>query len=224
MPAPLALILDLDGTLVDTNAAHAESWEQAFLKYGYTVPRAAVEDAIGKGGEVLVAAVAGEDAERRHGDALRDAAGEIFASLAEAQSFALFPGTLALLAEARRRGLRTAIATSATRGDLKAILDSAGEDLTERVDAVTTASDVDEPKPDPDVVRAALEKLGVAPREARFVGDTAWDAVACRRAGVPFLGVSTWVHDAERLRGEGALRVYPHVGALQEDLDGALSA
>ncbi|HLT47310.1 MAG TPA: HAD family hydrolase [Rubricoccaceae bacterium] len=217
-----ALLFDLDGTLVDTNDAHTDSWVEAFRRCGYAPDRHAIARAIGMGGDQLVAHLLGEDAEARDGDRLRDASSAAFEAIARGRRFRLFPGTEDLLVAARRRGLRTAIATSAKQRDLVLIAERAGVDLREAVDAVTNASDVDESKPDPDVLHAVLDRLGLAPGEAVFVGDTAHDAEAARRAGVPFVGVTTGVWTEDELRAAGARAVFRDPAALLAGLDGVL--
>jgi phosphoglycolate phosphatase-like HAD superfamily hydrolase len=217
-----ALLFDLDGTLVDTNPAHTDSWVEAFRRCGYTPDREAIARAIGMGGDKLVPHLLGGEAEARDGDRLRDASSMAFGEIACHSRFRLFPGTEDLLVAAKRRGLRTAIATSASDDDLERIAERAGVDLREHVDAVTNASEVAESKPDPDVLQAVLNRLGLAPDEAVFVGDTAHDAEAARRAGVPFVGVTTGVWTEGEFRAAGARAVFRDPAALLAALDGVI--
>ncbi len=219
-----ALLLDLDGTLTDTNRFHVEAFVRAFDALGYRVTASRIDEEIGKGGDKLVAAVLGEDAERADGDAVRARYGDVFEALAAEHAFALFPRVLDLVAACKERGLKVAIATSSGEDDLETIFESAGTDLREHVDAVTTSSDVDASKPEAGVVRAALEKLGVGPAEAALVGDTRFDFEAASRAGVAGIGLTTWVYDAEALVRAGARVAYADAADLLDHLDEALAA
>jgi phosphoglycolate phosphatase-like HAD superfamily hydrolase/tRNA(Arg) A34 adenosine deaminase TadA len=219
-----ALILDLDGTLADTNRHHVDSFLPAFEAAGYGVARDRIDRAVGMGGDKLIPDVLGAAADERHGDAIREVYGETFERLAAERDFALFPGALDLIAAAKERGLKVAIATSSSESDLAATFESVGTDLRAHAHAVTTQSDVDESKPSADVVRAALDKLGVAPTEAALVGDTPYDFASCTRAGVVGIGVTTWVFDAADLAAAGARVTYADAADLLAHLDDALHA
>ncbi len=219
-----ALLLDLDGTLVDSNAAHTEAFVRAADAHGFSLPRDRFDREIGKGADHLVGDVFGESVEREQGDALRDDTAEAFRQIAAATSLPLFDGAEALIAAARERGLAVALATSSSEDGLDALFESVGVDLRERFDAVTTSSDVDDSKPDPDIVGVLAEKLGVPPAACALVGDTVYDGAAARRGGAAFVGVATWVWDADALRQTGARAVYPSTSALVADLDAALAA
>ncbi len=219
-----ALLLDLDGTLVDTNAAHAEAFVRAGGRHGLGLPRDRFDREIGKGADHLVGDVFGESIEREWGDTLRDATSEAFREIAASTSFRLFDGAEALIEAAHARGLTVALATSSTSDDLDVIFESVGVDLRDRFDLVTTSSDVDESKPEPDLVSVVADKLGVPPASCALVGDTIYDGEAATRGGAAFVGVATWVWDAEALRGAGARAVYPNAAGLVADLDAALAA
>lgn len=219
-----ALLLDLDGTLVDTNRLHVESIAEAFGSLGYDADEGAIVAQVGKGGDKLIAALLGDEAEARHGDDLRERAGDAYARLVTERGVRLFPGALDLIEAAKARGLRVAIATSSAEGDLDALFDAAGTDLRERVDAVTTKTDVEASKPEADIVLAALDKLGAGPDEAALVGDTRYDFEAASRAGVAGIGVTTWVYDADALRRAGARVVYADAADLHAHLGEALAA
>jgi HAD superfamily hydrolase (TIGR01509 family) len=218
-----ALIFDLDGTLLDTNGAHVRSYVRAFERCGYRVFADRIRVEIGQGGDNLVPAILGGEADRRDGERIRDAAGDEFARIARAERFALFDGAVELLDEARRRGLRLALATSASERHLEASFASAGVDLREWMDAVVSNGDVASSKPQPDVVVAAVRKLGLSPAQCAMVGDTPFDADAARHAGVVTLGIgSGGTHDEAQLVSAGARRVWRDVGHLLADLDEAL--
>ena len=218
-----ALLLDLDGTLVDTNAAHAEAFVRAATRRGIPLPRDRYDREIGKGADQLVADVFGPTVEQEQGDALRDETAAAFRQIAAAEPFSLFGGAEALIEAARDRGLKLALATSSTAEDLDAVFESVGTDLRDRFDVVTTASDVDASKPEPDLLQVLAERLGVPPAACALVGDTIYDGEAARRAGCAFVGVATWVWDADALRRSGARAVYPSTAALSADLGAALA-
>src|SRR4030095_16737152 len=159
-----AVIFDLDGTLVDTNDAHVEAWLAAFRDFGYHVPRDRILPEIGKGGDKLVPSVLGKDSDERDGEALRNAHGRHFVTTASDTIFRVFPGTEDLLAELRRCSIATAVATSSTRPHLNATLASSGLDLDRLVGHIVTGSPPLDSKPAPDLIEAALAKLGSEPR------------------------------------------------------------
>ena len=219
-----ALLLDLDGTLTDSNGAHSESFARAAADAGYPLPRDRFDLVIGKGADHVVEDVFGPGVEAEQGDALRDAIGEAFREVAGSRTLRLFDGAEALIDAARERGLTLALATSSAESDLDALFESVGTDLRDRFDVVTTSSDVDGSKPEPDLVRVVADKLGVPPAACALVGDTVYDGEAARRGGVAFVGVATWVWDEDALRGAGARAVYASTAALVADLDAALEA
>lgn len=222
-----ALIFDLDGTLLDTNATHVDAWTQGLSEHGYRFSSERIAPEIGKGGDMLLPTLLGDTAAERDGDAIRDAVSREFRRLAKARRFRVFDGVEELLRVLRARGLRLALATSAAEGDLETMMESAGTDLRTRFDAVVTKSDVESSKPEPDVVLSAARKLGLSPAQCAMVGDTPYDATAARRAGVITLGVATsGLADAatleKRLMTAGARRVWRDAAHLLEELELAL--
>ena len=219
-----ALLFDLDGTLVDTNAAHVEAWVRAFAQHGYQVHADRIGPEIGKGGDNLVPDVLGPEAEEQDGEALRETSKAVYLQLAREQHFPVFEGARALLEELRWRGIRTALATSSGNEHLEATFESAGDDLRELMDVVVGKSDVEHSKPYPDPVIAAVERLGLSPAECAMIGDTPYDALSAKRAGVITLGVlsSGLGFDERALVSAGARKVWRDVGHLREELDDAL--
>ena len=222
-----ALIFDLDGTLLDTNATHVDAWVHGLGEHGYRFSRERVGPEIGKGGDILLPTLLGESAAERDGEAVRKSVSSEFRRLAKERRFRIFDRAEELLRVLRSRGLRLALATSAAQDDLEMMMESAGTDLRERFDAVVTKSDVESSKPEPDVVLAAARKLALSPAQCAMVGDTPYDATAARRAGVVTLGVCTsGLADPDTLRqrlmSAGARRVWRDTAHLLDDLDEAL--
>jgi HAD superfamily hydrolase (TIGR01509 family) len=216
------MIIDIDGTLLDTNPAHVEAWRLAFERLGYDVPRQRIEVEIGKGGDLLVPSILGEDGEKRHGEPLRKAQKEEFLSIARRERFRVFPCVPELFQALRQRAIQTALATSSDRKHLQAMCDSAGIDLPSLADVLVTKADIETSKPAPDAIIVAWEKLGLAPSECAMVGDTVYDGQACRGAGVVFLGLLSGGTSEHVLLGTGACGVWRDSGHLYADLDHAL--
>ncbi|ATE56187.1 MULTISPECIES: HAD family hydrolase [Actinosynnema] len=204
------LVLDVDGTLVDTNYHHTLAWSRAFRRFDVTVPAWKLHRAIGMGGDKLVAAVAGAHVEERHGDAVRDAWVEEFAPmLDEVQPV-----------EGARRLLSAAV-----DADLTVVLASSGKAehvarylrLLDAEDLVATSSDdVSESKPAPDLIEVALERVGGG--RAVVVGDSVWDCEAAGRAGLPVVALRTGGFGEAELTGAGAASVYEDLDRLRADL------
>jgi HAD superfamily hydrolase (TIGR01509 family) len=216
------MIFDIDGTLVDTNAAHVEAWRRAFARQGHEVPVSRIVPEIGKGGDKLVPSVLGEEAEQREGETLRRLQKEEFLAIAASEHFKIFPGAREIFPALRSRGIRTALATSSDEKHLDATFASAGVDLRRLTDEVATKGKGEASKPSPDLVVTAVEKLGFSPSQCAMVGDTIYDGQACRRAGVGFLGVLAGGAPEEELRAAGARAVWKDVAELLSDLDRAL--
>jgi len=213
-PRPvIAAILDIDGTLVDTNYQHTLAWQRALREHGEIVPAWRIHRHIGMGGDQLVTAVAGDDVEQRCGDAVRVAEGECYAELID--EVELLPGARALLVALRERGGTTVLASSAKADEVEVYVDKLGaRDL---VDDWTTSADVEATKPEPDLIRAALDKAGT--EEAVLIGDSVWDCEAAGRAGIPTVGVLTGGFGRTELLEAGAAVVYESVEELCEHLD-----
>lgn len=216
------ILFDLDGTLVDTNDTHTEAWRRAFKSLGYRIPFDRIAPEIGKGGDMLVPSILGQSAESEHGEALRARAAEEFLALAKERTFKLFDGAEEILDVLHDKGLKLALATSAKQEYLDAIFTSAGVDLRPKFDEIVTADDADASKPAPDLVLAAVRKLGLSVGECGMIGDTPHDAAASRRAGVVCLGILSGVHTAEGMLCKGARAVWQTLRDLLDDLDTAL--
>lgn len=217
-----ALIFDVDGTLVDTNAIHVEMFRRSFEACGYVVGADRIAPEIGKGGDHLVADVLGADADKEHGEAIRAAVKQQFLDTAATTKFAVLPGAVEIIELAKQQGLKVAIATSGQKEFLEAIEKSCGVPFSELVDLVITASDAEESKPSPDIVSVTAQKFGLTPAQCAMIGDTPHDARACRAAGVICFGLETGGHSPADLREAGARRVYRDCAAIVDDFDAFL--
>jgi HAD superfamily hydrolase (TIGR01549 family) len=208
-----AAILDIDGTLVDTNYQHAIAWYRAFRGHGVVLPLWRIHRHIGMGGDQLVAVLAGEDFDAEHGDAVRDAEKERYMELIE--EVEPLAGARDLLVRLNERGHAIVLASSAKQDEADHYLDLL--DARDLAKGWTTSADVEKTKPEPDVVAAAIEKAGGGP--AVMVGDSTWDAIAAKRLDVPTIGVLTGGFSALELREAGAACVFEHLPDLLERLE-----
>ncbi len=209
---PPAFLLDVDGTLVDSNYQHAIAWHRTLKERGRIHSMVELHRLIGMGGDQLVEAVAGEAFDAEHGDACRNAEPLRYAELAG--DVALLDGAQDLIADLEDRGCDVILATSGDPNATQRALE-----LLERTDLKhTTGDDVEETKPEPDIVKAALEKVD-GDRAAVLVGDSTWDFEAATRAGIHSVGVLTGGFSEEELREAGAERVYRTLRDLLGDLD-----
>jgi HAD superfamily hydrolase (TIGR01549 family) len=206
-------ILDVDGTLVDTNYQHALAWFRAFLRHDVVVPIWRVHRHIGMGGDQLVAAVAGDEVEERLGDEIREAESELYGELID--EVRTMEGSRELIEELREAGYLVVLASSAKEWEVEHYIELL--DAAEIVDAWTTSSDVESTKPEPDLIHAALDKAD-AEGEAILIGDTVWDVEAAKRAGVETLAVLTGGFSEQELRDAGARDVFTSVNELRRSL------
>ena len=212
MTPPVAL-LDIDGTLVDSNYQHALAWYRAFALHGITIPVWRCHRAIGMGGDQLVSFLAGEGFEREHGDVVRDQEHALYAQLID--EVQPFEGARGLIEDLKARGGRVVVASSAKPQDTQRYLDLI--DARSLVDAWTDSGDVEATKPAPDLVKAALEKAGGGP--AIMVGDSIWDCKAAKAAKVETIAVRSGGFGDDELLEAGAIAVFDSIGELRERLD-----
>jgi phosphoglycolate phosphatase-like HAD superfamily hydrolase len=211
--APPIAVLDVDGTLVDTNYHHAIAWYRAFREHGLTLPVWRIHRHVGMGGDQLVAAVAGKRVEDRQGDSIRAAETALYADLiGEVQPFVDARRLLELLGD---RGHRLVLASSGKPDEVDHYLDLLG--ARELADGWTTSADVEQTKPQPDLVAAAIEKAGAG--DAVMAGDSTWDCEAAKRAGIATIGVLTGGFSDQELLDAGAACVFERIEDLRRDLD-----
>lgn len=181
-----AAIFDVDGTLVDSNDAHAAAWADVLNEFGMPRDPAEIRRLIGMGGDKLLPAVAGLSAESERGQEIVARRSRHFHER-YLPKLRAFPGARALVERMVEDGVRLAIASSAREDELAALLDVAG--VADLIRRRTSSDDVDASKPDPDAVKAALERLGVPPAAAIMIGDTPYDVAAAAGARVASVAV-----------------------------------
>jgi HAD superfamily hydrolase (TIGR01509 family) len=185
--APLrGVLFDLDGTLVDSNDAHARAWVEAFAEHGYAAPLARVRKLIGKGGDKVVAELAGLAPDSAPAQAIQQRRQEIFLAR-YAPCLQPCRGARPLLERVRAEGLKIVIASSAKAEELHVLLERAG--VLDLIEEHATSDDAERSKPDPDIILAALRQANLAAVEALMIGDTPYDLEAAMRSCVPFIGV-----------------------------------
>ena len=205
------VILDVDGTLADSTYHHTLAWARAFERVGLRPPAWRIQRAIGLGGDKLVAAVAGDGAEREHGDAVRAGWEEEYAELLP--EVHLLPGARELVLALADRGLTVVLATSGKEEFTRHVLELL--DLPDgTLNGRASSEEAEESKPAPDVLEVALDKAGDG--SALVVGDTPYDVAAAARVGSPCVTVRTGGFGVEELRTAGSVLV---VDGLPELLD-----
>jgi HAD superfamily hydrolase (TIGR01549 family) len=209
---PPAAILDIDGTLVDTNYQHTLAWYRAFKLHGIVLPIWRIHRHIGMGGDQLIADLCGDDVEREQGDDIRAAEKPLyFEMIHEVQAL---EGARELIEDLKETGHAVLLASSAKPEEVDHYLDLL--DARELADGWTTSGDVEKTKPEPDLVQAAVDKAGGG--EAVMVGDSTWDCIAAKRAGVETLAVLTGGFSEQELKEAGALRVFESIQSLRSSL------
>jgi beta-phosphoglucomutase-like phosphatase (HAD superfamily) len=197
------VIFDIDGTLVDSNDAHALAWVDTFTEAGYEVPFEVVRPLIGMGGDKLLPKTIGKKHDSKEGKALGERRSEIFRSKYLPGLRAL-PGSRALVERVRDANLKPIVATSAKDEELKGLLEAAK--VADLMEEKATASDAKRSKPDPDIVEAAIEQADIEPSDLVMIGDTPYDIEAATRAGIRIIGFRSggW-SDADL---HGAVEIY----------------
>jgi HAD superfamily hydrolase (TIGR01549 family) len=208
-----AAVLDVDGTLVDTNYQHAIAWYRAFRQHDVLLALWRIHRHIGMGGDHLVAALAGDAVEERAGDDIRAAEKKLYGELID--EVAYMDQAVPLIEDLKRRGNEVVLASSAKPEEVDHYLDLL--QAREVVDAWTSAGDVEATKPNPDLVQTAISK--VKSNSAVMVGDSTWDCAAAGRAGIPTVAVLTGGFSADELRDAGAAVVFESLGELRARIE-----
>jgi len=197
------VIFDIDGTLVDSNDAHAQSWVETFVEAGYAVPFDVVRPLIGMGADKLLPKTAGVRHDSEQGKKLLARRSRIFQEK-YLPRLKPFPGSRELVLRVRAAGLKPIVATSAKDKELKGLLEAAA--VNDLMEERATSSDAKRSKPDPDIVQAAIDESGIAKQNLIMIGDTPYDVEAATRAGVKCIAFRSggWKDDSL----EGAIAIY----------------
>ena len=216
MSAPRIVVLDVDGTLVDTNYQHALAWYRALRSLGEIYPVWRIHRLIGMGGDQLVSALGGDEVEERIGDEARERwVTEADPLMAEVS---LLPGAREFVLALKERGHRVVLASSGKPHHVERALDML--DVRDVVDGWTTSEDVEATKPAPDLLHVALEKIGEpADAPSVVVGDSVFDVQAAAKAGMPAVVVRSGGFGDDELREAGAIAIFDTPADLAADLD-----
>lgn len=208
------VLLDVDGTLVDTTFIHAVCWGEALRQHGHVEPMADLHHLIGMSGEQLLDAVLGDGRDKSADSDLKDAHLTLYRQYWG--RLVPLPGAAKLLRACAGRGLEVVLASSASEEELNALTSTIDAD--DAISVATSSADAESGKPDPDILHAALDRSGLAPDQVVFVGDAVWDGEAAKRAGVTFVGVTCGGTPEQRLREAGAEEVWRDPAQLVEQL------
>ena len=213
MPRAVPYLLDIDGTLVDSNYLHTEAWAHAFSDLGFTIDGWRIHRSIGMDSGKLLGALLGDDADK-FGDEAKELHTRYYVDMRP--RLRLFLQVRELLKELAGYGLTVVLATSAPEDELSMLREVL--DVEEFIAHVTSGADVETAKPDPDIVNVALRRAGTAASETIMVGDSTWDVIAAGRAGIDCIGVLTGGVSAAELRDAGAIAVFDDVAQLRDQL------
>jgi HAD superfamily hydrolase (TIGR01509 family) len=208
-------ILDIDGTLVDTNYQHALAWYRAFRQSEIVLPIWRIHRHMGMGGDQLIAALTDEKTDEEKGDDIRAAEKALYMAMIE--EVEPFDGARDLIERLKDAGKTVVLASSAKEDEVDHYLDLL--DVRELADDWTMSADVEETKPNPDLVQAALDKAGADPGDAVMLGDTPWDCEAAGRAGVETVALMTGGFAEQELTEAGAVAVFESIAELLERVD-----
>ena len=217
-PAQRVVLLDIDGTLIASNDAHARAWVASLAEFGYVVSFERVRPLIGMGGDKILPELVGLDAESTEAQRMSEFRGELFRTR-ELPHLEATPGARDLLLRFRADGYQLSVATSASANDVQATLEQAG--VADLIETATSSDDAERSKPDPDIVRAALRRSRRPASHAVMLGDTPYDIEAATRARVRIVAMRCggWWSD-EQLRG--AVAIYDDPAALLARYDDSI--
>ena len=204
------ILLDVDGTLVDSNYFHTVAWWRALSSAGHLVPMARIHRLVGMGADTFLEELLGE-----YDEALEAGWQSAFAGMRD--DVAALPGAADLARTAKERGATVVLATSGKPDDVEVLRRTLGAD--EWIDAAVNSSEVDESKPAPDIFARALEVAGAEAGEAVVVGDTVWDVQAASACGIPCVAVTCGGISVAELEEAGAVAVYRDPEDLVANVD-----
>ncbi len=212
-----AFIFDVDGTLIDSNDAHAETWKIAFEKYGKNVTFNEMKKLIGMGGDKILERYLTEEENDKFGKKLEDFRSELF-SEKYLPNIKSFPKVRELFQKLKNEKIQTALATSGNEEDIKKYKEIAN--ISGLVKRETSSDDVKESKPDPDIFQQAFKKLkDVTKEEVIIIGDTIYDAEAARKTGIKIIGVKSGGWSLEELKENGCEYVYKDIAEIYKNFD-----
>ncbi|RJU02711.1 HAD family hydrolase [Arthrobacter frigidicola] len=209
------VLVDVDGTLVDSNYQHTIAWWQAFRRFGHDVPMAEIHRAIGMGGDKLVEHLLGEDRDASLDGELDATHGAVFSTYWP--SLRAFDGAGDLLGRCFGEGLVVVLASSASGKELEVLRSVIDADAA--ITGATSSSDAENSKPSPDILQAALEAGGLAAANTVFVGDSVWDVFSATELDIPTIGITTGGTSEAELREAGAAEVYKDIRTLLKNFD-----
>jgi HAD superfamily hydrolase (TIGR01509 family) len=213
---PAAFLFDVDGTLIDSVDLHAKAWQETLAHFGYDISYERVRGQIGKGGDQLLPVFVPEDQLARLEETIQKYRSDLFKRQYLSQ-VRPFPRVRDLFERIKRDGVLIALASSANADELGSYKKLAN--ITDLVDAETAGSDVDCSKPCPDVFEVAIDRVKVEPEHAVVIGDTPYDAIAARRAGLRTVGVLCGGFPEADLRAAGCVRLYRDPSHLLDRYD-----
>jgi HAD superfamily hydrolase (TIGR01549 family) len=205
-----AVLLDIDGTLVDSNYFHAIAWFRSFRRHGHDILISDIHRLIGMGADQMLERLPGDEDE-----SMEEAWQEEFAKLRD--EIVPTPGARDLVRTLKERGATTVYATSGQPQDVEALRAVIGAD--EWIDEVVSSEEVDASKPAPDIFQLALERVSVDAGDALVIGDTVWDIEAADACGVPCVAVTTGGISEDELKAAGAVAVYASPADLLAGID-----
>ena len=208
-------ILDIDGTLVDTNYQHALAWYRAMRQHGQHPAIWRIHRHIGMGGDKLVESLCGRQVEEELGEDIRTAEKPLYMSMIE--EVEPLAGARELIEDLKRAGHTVVLASSAKEDEVEHYIELL--DARELADDWTSSADVEETKPAPDLVQSALTKVGADPGDAVMIGDTPWDVQAAEEAGLKTVAVLTGGFSEAELIDAGAVCVFESIAELRERID-----
>ncbi|MDQ0866810.1 HAD superfamily hydrolase (TIGR01509 family) [Arthrobacter globiformis] len=209
------VLFDVDGTLIDSAYIHTLAWWHAFRQSGFDVPMARIHRCVGMGGARLVDSLLPDSRDREVDEAILSAHSGVFGTYWP--SLRAFDGARDLLAKCSQGGLAVALASSAREQDLNALRSALSAD--DFIDAATSANDAENSKPEPDILVAALEAVGLEASGAVYVGDAVWDVMAASKLGIPTIALTCGGTSEAELRDVGAVEVYEGPRELLDNLD-----
>jgi len=197
-----AVILDIDGTLLLSNEAHALAFTEAAESLGISADYPQIVRLIGKGSDKLIPEAFGIEEESSLGRDLAELKGKLFRER-YLPRLGPTPGARRLLEKLKSNGLTLVVATSAGREDVSRLLERAG--VSDLIDDTTTADDANASKPDPDILQAAIKKIAARPEQAIMLGDTPYDVEAAKRANIRCVAVRCGGWDDQSLQGAASI-------------------